>query len=57
MTFDEGLNSFRVSKEQFEAIIEIAELPEGRIIIARIDQHIIGYTTYLYPDPLEMVRW
>ena len=55
MTFDEGLNSFRVSKEQFEAIIEIAELPEGRIIIARIDQHIIGYTTYLYPDPLE--RW
>lgn len=55
MTFDEGLNSFRVPEEQFEAIIEIAELPEGRIIVARIDNHIIGYTTYLYPDPLE--RW
>ncbi|MEB7658129.1 GNAT family N-acetyltransferase [Mammaliicoccus vitulinus] len=55
MTFDEGLNSFRVPKEQFEAIIEISDLPEGRIIIARVDQHIIGYTTYLYPDPLE--RW
>lgn len=55
MTFDKGLDSFRVPKEQFEALIEIAEIPEGRIIICRIDQHIIGYTTYLYPDPLE--RW
>ncbi|WP_210618640.1 MULTISPECIES: GNAT family N-acetyltransferase [Mammaliicoccus] len=55
MTFDEGLDSFRVPKEQFEALIEISELPEGRIIVCRIDQHIIGYTTYVYPDPLE--RW
>ena len=54
-TFDEALDAFRRPQQQFIAIQEIAELDEGRIIIARINDHIIGYTTYLYPDPLE--RW
>ena len=54
-TFDEGLVAFRISKEQFIAIQEIADLDEGRIIICRDGDNIIGYTTYLYPDPLE--RW
>ncbi|TDM04018.1 GNAT family N-acetyltransferase [Macrococcus carouselicus] len=54
-TFDEGLTAFRRPDEQFEAIKEIADLPEGRIIICRDGQHIIGYVTFLYPDPLE--RW
>ena len=36
-------------------MIEIANLPEGRIIIARHHHTIIGYVTFLYPDPLE--RW
>lgn len=54
-TFDDDLDAFRRPQEQFIAIQEIAELEEGRIILARINDHIIGYTTYLYPDPLE--RW
>lgn len=55
MTFDEGLYSFRYPNEQFEAIKEISELTEGRIFVLRHNQHIIGYVTYHYPDPLE--RW
>lgn len=30
-------------------------MPEGRIFIARENETIVGYVTYLYPDPLE--RW
>ncbi|HLR19885.1 MAG TPA: N-acetyltransferase [Staphylococcus sp.] len=55
MTFDEGLFAFRPPNDQFEAIKEISELEEGRIFILRDAQHIIGYVTYHYPDPLE--RW
>lgn len=53
--FHEDLKSFRPAPEQHKALIEIANLPEGRIIIARTDKWIIGYVTFLYPDPLE--RW
>ncbi|MCE5167902.1 GNAT family N-acetyltransferase [Paenibacillus profundus] len=49
------LNAFRRPKEQHQALIEIAELPEGRIIIARDGQTIVGYVTFHYPDELE--RW
>lgn len=52
---DEGLNAFRPSAEQKKAIMDIANLPEGRIILAIHDNTIIGYVTFLYPDPLE--RW
>ncbi|UEX90947.1 GNAT family N-acetyltransferase [Staphylococcus ratti] len=55
MTFDEGLNAFRVPLEQFQAIQEISTLDEGRIYIIRENNHIVGYVTYLYPDPME--RW
>ncbi|MCG7332249.1 GNAT family N-acetyltransferase [Salinicoccus roseus] len=54
-TFDDGLDAFRPPIEQFEAIKEIAELEEGRILIVREGDHIIGYVTYLHPDPME--RW
>jgi acetoin utilization protein AcuA len=54
-TFDDGLDAFRPPIEQFEAIKEIAELEEGRILIVREGNHIIGYVTYLHPDPME--RW
>lgn len=54
-TFDETLTAFRIPSKQQEAIIEIAKLPEARIIIARHENKIIGYTTFLHPDPLE--RW
>ncbi|AKG74297.1 GNAT family N-acetyltransferase [Salinicoccus halodurans] len=54
-SYDGGLDAFRPPREQFEAIMEIADLEEGRIIIARKNDHIIGYVTFLHPDPLE--RW
>ncbi len=55
MTFDEGLDAFRIPIAQFEAIQDISSLDEGRIYIIRKAKHIIGYVTYLYPDPME--RW
>ncbi|MFJ5965276.1 GNAT family N-acetyltransferase [Bacillus sp. NPDC093026] len=54
-TFHEGLTAFRTPEEQKQALVEIADLPEGRIIIARDDKLVVGYVTFLYPDPLE--RW
>ncbi|MGP4073651.1 GNAT family N-acetyltransferase [Piscibacillus sp. B03] len=53
--FDEGLKAFRPPKKQYDAIKSIADFPEGRIIIARDKDKIIGYATFLHPDPLE--RW
>lgn len=53
--FHEGLVAFRPAKQQKKALIEISQLPEGRVIIARNEEIIIGYATFLYPDPLE--RW
>ncbi|MGD6855586.1 GNAT family N-acetyltransferase [Bacillus infantis] len=53
--FHEDLVAFRPPQQQHKALIEIAFLPEGRIIIARDGMTIVGYVTYLYPDPLE--RW
>jgi acetoin utilization protein AcuA len=55
LEFHEQLTAFRPPSQQQKALIEIAGLPEGRIIIARHHDTIIGYATYLYPDPLE--RW
>ncbi|MFS8512302.1 MAG: GNAT family N-acetyltransferase [Planifilum fulgidum] len=53
--FHEGLVAFRPPEQQRKAMIEIARLPEGRIIIARTEDTIVGYVSFLYPDPLE--RW
>ncbi|WP_170007947.1 GNAT family N-acetyltransferase [Bacillus fonticola] len=53
--FHADLTSFRPARQQFQALLGIAELPEGRILVARRDDIIVGYVTYLYPDPLE--RW
>ncbi len=53
--FHHDLVAFRPPEQQRKALIEIAGLPEGRIIIARFRDTIVGYATYLYPDPLE--RW
>lgn len=54
-TFHEGLHAFRPADRQQEALAEIADLPEGRIIVARDQDTIVAYVTFLYPDPLE--RW
>lgn len=53
--FHKDLVAFRQSEEQHKAIVEIASLPEGRILIARQNNMIVGYVTFVYPDPLE--RW
>lgn len=53
--FDTNLTAFRNADEQFEALLEIATLPEGRIYIVHIENLIIGYVTYHYPDDIE--RW
>lgn len=50
-----SLDAFRRPKEQLEALVEIAGLPEGRIIIARDRDVVVGYVTFHYPDPIE--RW
>lgn len=49
------LNAFRRPAEQHEALVEIAALPEGRIILTRDDETIVGYVTFHYPD--EQERW
>lgn len=53
--FHEHLIAFRQPAAQHKALVGIAKLEEGRIIIARHRGTIVGYVTYLYPDPLE--RW
>ncbi len=55
MNFMKILVAFRPASKQHQALVEIADLPEGRIIIAREIEIVIGYVTFLYPDPLE--RW
>ncbi|RAP78089.1 GNAT family N-acetyltransferase [Paenibacillus montanisoli] len=49
------LDAFRRPEEQMKALIEIAELPEGRIIAASDGETVVGYVTFHYPDELE--RW
>lgn len=49
------LDAFRPPDEQKEALVEIAGLPEGRIIVARQQDLVVGYVTFHYPD--EMERW
>ncbi|HCX63964.1 MAG TPA: N-acetyltransferase [Eubacteriaceae bacterium] len=55
MTFHQTLQAFREPEDQYEAVVDISTLPESRIIIVRDQQEIVGYATFLYPDPLE--RW
>ena len=54
-TFHDGLKAFRQPLQQQQALVGIADLPEGRIIVARHESTVLGYVTYLYPDPME--RW
>lgn len=49
------LTAFRQPEQQQEALTQIALREEGRIIIARKNETIVGYVTFSYPDPIE--RW
>jgi len=42
LQFHEDLTSFRVPDQQHKAIIDIAKLPEGRLIIVREQTTIVG---------------
>lgn len=53
--FHPGLVAFRQPEAQKEALVGIADLPEGRIIAAVHRNTVVGYVTFVYPDPLE--RW
>ncbi|OAS13547.1 GNAT family N-acetyltransferase [Paenibacillus oryzisoli] len=55
LTMHARLDAFRRPQEQLEALIEIAGLPEGRIILARDGSTIVGYVTFHYADEIE--RW
>ncbi|SER94830.1 acetoin utilization protein AcuA [Gracilibacillus ureilyticus] len=55
LVMHDQLHAFRPPLKQLEALKEIAALEEGRIFIALHNETIIGYVTYLHPDPIE--RW
>ncbi|MNB77255.1 Acetoin utilization protein AcuA [compost metagenome] len=48
------LDAFRRPHEQLEALIEIAALPEGRVIAAVSNSLLLGYITFHYPDEMEL---
>ncbi|AWV33275.1 GNAT family N-acetyltransferase [Paenibacillus sp. FSL H7-0716] len=50
----QDLDAFRRPLEQQEALVEIASLPEGRIITAVENDVIVGYVTFHYPDEMEL---
>ncbi|PYZ97180.1 N-acetyltransferase [Alteribacter lacisalsi] len=52
---DDGLVAFRPPDKQKEALLKVIDFPESRLIIARDGDKIVGYATFLYPDPME--RW
>lgn len=55
LNFNKKLNNFRLYNKQKEALMEIINLPQGMIYIARHDKEIIGYVTFHYPD--DYSRW
>ncbi len=48
------LDAFRRPLEQHQAIIEIAELPEGRIFVSRTQKQIVGYITLFLMNSLKI---
>ena len=55
LKIDPGLKSFRPPERQKKALIEIAQLPEGRVMIARRADLLVGYVAFHPPEPFE--RW
>ncbi|CAM3640923.1 MULTISPECIES: GNAT family N-acetyltransferase [Saccharibacillus] len=55
LTLHPQLDAFRRPAEQHAALVEIAGLPEGRIIAAVEGETVVGYVTFHYPDEYE--RW
>lgn len=55
LDLDSHLKSFRNHRLQKTALMEISDLPEGRVFIARHDKLIVGYAAFHRPD--EYQRW
>lgn len=55
LEINKTLNNFRNAKRQKEALMHIANLPEGLVYISRHEQEIIGYVVFHYPN--EYSRW
>ena len=55
LTMNSKLTKFRPPNKQREALMMIADLPQGIIYIARDDKEIVGYVTFHQPD--ECSRW
>ncbi len=55
LNMNQGLNNFRPSEKQKQAIINIAKLPQGMVYIVRHHQEIIGYVTFHPMD--SFTRW
>ncbi|WP_151734788.1 GNAT family N-acetyltransferase ['Paenibacillus yunnanensis' Narsing Rao et al. 2020] len=54
LTMHADLDAFRKPHEQLEALTEIADLPEGRVITALDGTTVVGYVTFHYPDEQEL---
>ncbi|KKM09037.1 hypothetical protein SY88_21170 [Clostridiales bacterium PH28_bin88] len=55
MQMEEGLKAFRPPARQKQALMEIADLPEGRVYMAISGETIVGYVTFHAPEEFE--RW
>lgn len=55
LTMNDKLTNFRPPEKQREALMMIADLPQGMIYIARNDEEIVGYITFHPPD--DCSRW
>lgn len=54
-SFSNELSAFRKASEQYNVLQAISQTKAGRVIIAHKNQHIVGYVTFVKPDPAE--RW
>jgi len=55
LNMDEGLHNFRPPDRQKIALMDITNLPDGMIYLARFENTIIGYLTFHHPD--DFSRW
>lgn len=55
LTMDSDLNNFRHPARQQEALVMVAESTEGMVYIARVEQAIIGYVLFHFPN--QYSRW
>ena len=55
LSMDGGLKSFRPPERQKQALMDVAGLPDGRLMIARHGNLLVGYVAFHPPEPIE--RW